>query len=280
MRTGSSGLLIGPCRPLRDYGEALSSDSHQNAMRRVVSFLATCVVAVGCGSRPATRTPARPEQREPAPINRVSSHTVSRVSQQTVHCPSRTSDTQIGTQEVKAGTALVFTTPERIRTLRGRVALLTVPAELRGVSPRLDNIHGGVRLIFETEAQAELDALRRNVHAHARELAHTCGLVFVGPVDAHARQTQEEEPPPAPRAAEKTDTKVSKKEEPKKPSDSKVEKSQSDEQPRDTHKDKPKPTKPEKRKETGKPAIPDTPKKDPKPSLPRLPGVRPEPLPK
>jgi hypothetical protein len=261
----------------------LSSDTNLNGMRRAIWFLVTALVAGGCVSQPAARKPHRAERHQPVRIERTSTQTGSGVSERRVTCPARTSDTTVSIQEVGRGAALVFTTSGQVVTLRERVANLIVPAAIRSAPPRLDNVHGGVRLVFETEATADVDVLRRGVREHAGHIAQTCGLVFVRSADANAHDARaEESPPPTLRGPHKTHVKPHKSGEQKSREESKAGKSSSDKRQKDAPKAKPKPKPKEqdKRKDSDKPRTDDKPKEDPKPPLPRLPGVHPEPLPK
>lgn len=257
-------------------------------MPRPIRFLVAVLMAGGCTRQPvAALKPvaplgddrARSEFRsERPPVE------TSRVSKKRVPCPAPTADTRIGVSNVGRGAALVFTTSHHVVALREHVAELIVPPAMRSVPSRLDNIRGGVRLVFETEAETDVDALRGTVREHARHMAKTCGLVFVKQADATAQEAQAEEPPPpTPHALDKRHAKQRKKGEPRQP-ESKAEKPKVAKRPSEASKTKPKPkSKPkeaEKRTDGQKPPTNDKPKEDKRPPLPRLPGVQPEPLPK
>jgi hypothetical protein len=187
----------------------------------------------------------------------------------------------VSTQDVGRGAAFVFKTSGEVRPLRERTAHLVVPAQIESAPRRLDNIHGGVRLVFETEAAADVDALRRDVRAHARRIAQVCGLIFTKPADAHGHARDPEEAGASTSRASDAARVKRHNTEQKSPEDSKAEKSKADKRQKDalqaTPKPKPKPKQPA--KQNGKPRKDDKPKEDQKPPLPRLPGVQPQPLP-
>jgi hypothetical protein len=84
----------------------------------------------------------------------------------------------VGSENVKDGAALVFTAPDEIADLRRRALVLTPPGPPNSEGPRLDNIHLGIRLVFEADDPAAVAALRETVHEHARRIAARCGLAL------------------------------------------------------------------------------------------------------
>lgn len=232
-------------------------------MRLLLSALCASACAGAPPAPPAApASPARVSQRsapadsEPSPDER---------------CALRTARARVGAVELDRGAALVFTTSDDIGVLRRRVAELDVPPQLERVRPRLDNVHGGIRVVFEA-APENVAAVQREVHDHARWISKTCGLVLAPP---HARSTagtprpgRSETPPPAARdAGAKPKAKAS----PPRPAPAKrpaTTPAKPDSKPKAKPKEPTAPAKP-------KPLAP----KPPPPSLPRLPGPNPEPLP-
>ncbi len=192
-------------------------------------------------------------------------------------CPADEPHTRVAFEEVREGAALVLTTSEDIGDLRRRAAGLSLPDTLERSEPRLDNIHAGVRIVFEAEDGAEVSSLRHDVNEHARRIVDVCGLVLGPPHEPASGPAQPLEP--------------QKKSEPKrakddrgKPADAKKQnavaggsKADAKPKPKPELAPKAKPKEPAKPAEAPKPPAKELPKR--KQPVPPLPGIPRQPLP-
>jgi hypothetical protein len=241
-------------------------------------FVCSGACVAGCGSDRPVREPSR----LPAPIAPGATQMAVDRDPIGAPCAAHTPDTRVGAQITERGAALVFTTSDDdVATLRRRAADVTVPTSLQKAGPRVDNIHQGVRLVFDAEPPHDLAALRQEVVEHARRVAKGCGLVLAAPSEhtqSRARQSSEQkqgaERPPAAASSARPKAKPAK----EKPPEAKAEKPKA--KPKASEKpklqDKPKPA--DKPKEPSKPREDKQPKEDKKPTLPRLPGPHPDPI--
>jgi hypothetical protein len=242
-------------------------------MRTITLVLMLPWLAAGCAAAPLEQAPPA-SAAPPAPA---AVATLAPIAPVAPVAPARPEgcpppDTRVGAQEVEAGAALVFTTPEDIADLRRDVANVMLPGAPAGEPPRFDNIHHGVRVVFETEKESDVGELRRRVHEHTRQLAARCDLLIGLPEEVSAKA----ERPPIERhhdASAKGDLKS-------KPSVTKKTEKAEKATHSPKHPPKSKPKTPS--KSNTKPAAPPRPNQYPapakKPRLPTLPGAPPSPL--
>jgi hypothetical protein len=240
---------------------------------------ALSVVVAGCGSNPPSAQSVQVSARPPEPPAD-STALVPATARRGDPCDVRSGEVKIGAQIIERGAALVFTTSEDARQLRQRVAQLSVLTPVRTVQPRFDNIHGGVRLVFEAETAGDRAIVQRVVDQHAREIAKTCGMVLAAPGEWSAEQQREESSRAAdsPASSERSDDTPAARDTQK---ESDTDKSDSTKPP-DKADAKPEPAKqpkPENEpKDSDKPKDDKMPKEDEKPPIPSLPGPRPDPI--
>jgi hypothetical protein len=234
---------------------------------------------LGCGSERTVREPARVAPPTQQPIASSAQAASAASAEPDPGCVARSPDTRVGAQFTARGAALVFTTTDDVATLRRRASSVAVPDSLRSAGPRIDNIHQGVRLVFDAEPAPELTAVREQVVEHARQVAKRCGLVLTAPSDQtqpRPRATAEQKrTPPPPSAPPKPKLQP--------PKEAKADKdSKKPPKPKSRAAEKPKPADtpapPEKPREADRPREDRKPKEDKKPSLPRLPGPHPDPI--
>jgi hypothetical protein len=236
-------------------------------MRLAVVLVIVSLFAAACGGARSVREPpsAPPPAAQPVVAVPPAPATPGDTS-----CGLRASDARVGAQDVDRGAALVFTTSDDVAWLRRRVSDLEVPDSLERAESRSDNIHGGVRLVFEAGALGDVATVRREVRAHAKQMAKTCGLVLAAPRDRTAERAERAETPAARPKADAKPGRTS-------PAPTKADKPKPKKAPpKSDAKPKPKPADTPKAKEKPKPDL--QPKPDKKP-LPRLPGPEPVPLP-
>jgi hypothetical protein len=242
---------------------------------------ALSVVVAGCGSNPPSAQSAQVSARPVEPPTD-STALVPATARRGDPCDVRSGEVKVGTQVIERGAALVFTTSDDARHLRQRVAQLSILTPVRTVQPRFDNIHGGVRLVFEAETAGDRAIVQRVVDEHAREIAKTCGMVLAAPGEWSAEQQREEssraadsrvspdrsdDAPPARDTQKESDADKSDSTKPSDKADAKPEPGP------------PKQPKPENEpKDSDKPKDDKIPKDDEKPPIPSLPGPRPDPI--
>ena len=237
------------------------------------------VVVAGCGSTPpsahSARTPFRPV--EPASD---STALVPATARRSDPCNVRSEEAKVGPQMTERGAALVFTTSDDVHELRRHVSDLTILTPLRTVQPRFDNVHGGVRIVFDAESAADVATVQSAARKQASEIAKTCGLVLAAEGEWAAEQQREESSSDAsdsrassdpikarPPARDKQPEPEAEKPDTKKPPTKADAKPEPEKKP-----------KPEEPKESEKPKDDKAPKEDEKPPVPPLPGPRPDPI--
>jgi hypothetical protein len=253
------------------------------AHKRLHTALAVfSVVAAGCASHPpsarSARTPVRP--LEPASD---ATALVPATARRGDPCGVRSGEAKVGAQMIERGAALVFTTSDDVHELRQRVIDSTVLAPLRTVQPRFDNIHGGLRLVFETETAGDLAIVQRITRERAREIAKACGITLAAEGEWAAEQQREDSSTASPdsRASSEgsQDTPAAR----DKPKEPEADKSDTAKPPANADA-KPEPAKQPKpegeAKDSDKPKDDKIPKGDEKPPVPPLPGPQPDPGPR
>jgi hypothetical protein len=242
------------------------------------ALAALSVVVAGCGSNPQSRlsAPISPRSIEP-PTD--SPGSVPATARQGDPCNVPSGEVKVGAQMIERGAVLLFTTSDEVRNLRQRVAELTVPASLRTVQPRFDNVQGGVRLVFEAETAGGLAVVQRAVREHARQIAQTCGMVLAAPLDRTAEQQRGESPPAAADSPASSDASRNTQAARNEQTEAEADKSDSTKPPAKSGSE-PEPAKqPEnKPKDSDEPKDDKIPKEDEKPPIPRLPGPHPDPI--
>lgn len=170
-------------------------------MFRTLVVCAGCLHVIGCAAESSA------PRRTPRPIPVPGVEPAIRTESGAAHarCAADSPATWVGAEELHKGSALVFTTSEDVAALRARVSELSMPNALQSADPRLDNIRGGVRVVFEARETHDIPALRRAVSEHARTIARTCGLTLAlrshphgetpRPAAASARVTPAPAPP-------------------------------------------------------------------------------------
>ncbi|NUP06368.1 MAG: hypothetical protein HOW73_09955 [Polyangiaceae bacterium] len=236
-------------------------------MQRLGAYLAVSLVAAGCASdrndQAPPRTAIKVAENQPVMVADTQSKGAQPAAASSrAACPLHSTKGTVGAENVDRGAAVVFATKDDVSKLRASVATLSKPAALQGANTRLDNVHRGVRVIFEARSANDVAALRRDVTDHARRLAKACGVVFTlppppAPVAEKPPAASEPSPSDSP-STPSADTKADKTE---KPSAAKPE----DAKDKDKSKDAPKADAKDKKKDGDKPPEGDKPKNGDKP---------------
>src|SRR5688572_25506985 len=108
------------------------------AHTRLMTAAALSVAFAGCGSNQQSAQSARNAAPAPEPPAD-STALVPATARRSDACNVRSGEAKVGAQVTERGAALVFTTSDDARTLRERVADLTVQIPVRNVQPRFDN---------------------------------------------------------------------------------------------------------------------------------------------